>query len=271
MRVAHVACAVAGHAGDLDGGEHGGFVLAPILCEGGVEELRRGGWRHGQVGIRGQRLACGDAADGPPSLHGFVSAFQAREHPLAHFLPELPRHGFHRGEEAQHVFVAAVRGFATAAFIALRGLLHGLLHLACNVFEHLHLLRFVQACSHASPEHPPFGPVGCLLGVGDALFIKLPDLRDAPIIELRAHAGAQAPAREVEPHALVLGRAATALAAFQQRVEQRTQHGHIPRFARAQNLFDGLPKLAHFLRCDVLRLIAEDAVDLFDGGWQLVG
>ena len=46
--------AVASHVAHLHGGEHGGFVLAPVLRQRGVEKLLRGLRRHDLVGIGGQ-------------------------------------------------------------------------------------------------------------------------------------------------------------------------------------------------------------------------
>ena len=207
--------------------------------------------------IRGQRLAGCQAAQCPPGLYGFIRSLEALQHPLPHLLPVLPGHGFHGSKQAQHVVIAAMTALASVAH---RGLLHGLLHGGSHGFQHLHLLCFVQACRHTAPEHPPFRPAGSVPGVSQPLRIQSPDLLHAPAVQLRPHAGAQAPACKVEPHALMVGRAAAALGTGQQSIKQCAQQRHIPAVPRAQHLFERLAQLAHVLGRDVLGLGAKDAL-----------
>ena len=58
----------------------------------------------------------------------------------------------------------------------------------------------------------------------------------------------------------MLGRAAAALGAGQQRVEQRAQGGHVPVLARAELALQRGAQLAHVFRRHLLGLVAEDAL-----------
>ena len=96
--------------------------------------------------------------------------------------------------------------------------------------------------------------------MAQALGIQRPDLLHAPAIQLCAHARAQAPARQIEPHALMLCRAAAALGTGQQGIEQRTQQTHIPGIARAYGFLQRLAQLAHLLGRHLPSLVAENVI-----------
>ena len=98
-----------------------------------------------------------------------------------------------------------------------------------------------------------------------------PQLLDAPFVERMAEAGTQAPAGQVEPGPFVLGRAAPALGAFHQGVEQSAQQRRLPALARAQQVFERAAQLAYFAALDLLVAGAEDAVDALQGVIQAGG
>ena len=94
------------------------------------------------------------------------------------------------------------------------------------------------------------------------LGIELPQLLHAPGIELCAQARAQAPAHQVEPGALVLGRAPAPFGMGQQRIAQRAQQRHTPALLRAEDFFQRGTQLAHVLGGDGLGLGTKNALNL---------
>ena len=94
------------------------------------------------------------------------------------------------------------------------------------------------------------------------LGIELPQLLHAPGIELCAQARAQAPAHQVEPGALVLGRAPASLGMGQQRIAQRAQQRHTPALLWAEDFFQRGTQLAHVLGGDGLGLGTKNALNL---------
>ena len=95
----------------------------------------------------------------------------------------------------------------------------------------------------------------------------------APVVQDVAQAGAQAVAGEVQPHALVLYRAAPGALASPQGVKQMAQIGCGPALAFAQALFELGAQLFDFPGRHRLGAGAKDAINVLDGlrqpcGWQ---